>query len=232
MIPLTRRSSHEYISRPKSAQGILKCPSPSSIYSVEAEFQTQKQSELSPLIDFQYFASDQVIRSNSVSTGILRPRRYTSSGISPSQNIHAVRNTPPLHSAFRTRSLSTQHNMFTRTNEKEFLSPRASCPAQPNFKLRAYNSIVGGPLIPHYKHSISLSDNDISLLWSRSKGPGENTDITKVYSLMVKRWFSSQAERLNATMAPKSHPFSHFRCFTYVEISWYPDACYTRLVVL
>ena len=228
MHPLTRRSSHEYISRPKSAQGILKCPSPLSLYSVEADFHTSKPFELSPLIDFQYFASDQVIRSNSVTTGLIRPRRYTSSGISPALNLQIVKNTRPLHSAFRTRSMSTQHNMYTRANERESLGPRASCPTNPNSKLRPYLSLVGAPLIPQYKHSLSLSDNDISLLWSRNQNPGETTDITKVYSLKVKRWFSSQAERLNATMAPKSHPLSYYHCFSYVEISWYPDACYTR----
>ena len=232
MHPLTRRGSHEYISRPKSAQGILKCPSPLSLYSSEADFLIPKQSELSPLVGFHYFASDQVFRSNSISTGLIRPRRYTSSGISPSQILQPAKNNRPLHSAFRTRSLSTQSNMFIRTHEKEALGPRTSLPAPPQ-KLRFYAPFVGPPLIPQYKHSISLSDNDISLLWSRSNGPqGDSTDITKVYSLKVKRWFSSQAERLNATMAPKSHPFSYFLCFSYVEISWYPDTCYTRLVVL
>ena len=229
--PLDRRSSHEYIRRPKSAQGILKCPSPLSLNSIEADFTSPRHPELSPLVDHQYFSGEPILRSHSLSTTSVRPRRNTfSSTHTPS---HLQTNpTRQLQSAFRTRSMSTQSNMYNRANERESLGPRTSCPGPAN-KFRSQTSLVGTPLLPQLKHSVvSLSDNDLSLLLSRTnsqgKQQGESSDIMKSYSLKVKRWLTAQAEALKATMAPKALPFSYFLCYNYVEIPWYSDSCYTR----
>ena len=229
--PLARRSSQEYIRRPKSAQGILKCPSPLSLHSIEAEFPSPRHSQLSPLVDYQYFSGEPIIRSHSVSTTSFRPRRHTSSSISTTSQQLLTNQTRQLQSAFRSRSMSTQANVYGHVTEREPLGPRTSCPGPSNVKFRAHHSLVGTPLLPQFKHSVvSLSDNDLSLLLSRtnSQKKAEKPDVMKVYSLKVKRWLTVQAEGLKATMAPKTLPFSYFMCYNYVEIPWYSDSSYTR----
>eukprot|EP00800_Vazella_pourtalesii_P013614 TRINITY_DN3288_c1_g1_i2.p1 TRINITY_DN3288_c1_g1~~TRINITY_DN3288_c1_g1_i2.p1 ORF type:complete len:670 (+),score=84.35 TRINITY_DN3288_c1_g1_i2:65-2074(+) len=224
--PLARMSSQEYIKRPKSAQGIHKCPSPSSIYSIDVDFHSPKPTDLSPLVDFN-FSLDQVVRSSSVSSSILRPRRNTGLGISSSQTLNGYTNKKPhLQSAFRTRSMSTSQNVFNRLQEREQVGPRISCPNPANLKLRPFNSYISVPFVPLSKASVSLSDNDISLLWTRNKSQG-NTNISEVYSLKIKRWFTSRAERLNATMAPKSNLFSN-PSVNFAEFSGQMNNYYTR----
>ena len=225
--PLARMSSQEYIRRPKSAQGIFKCPSPLSIYSIDADFHSSQTTDLSPLVDFEFSLNKVVIRSSSLSTGIQRPRRNTLA-VASSQTLNGYTNRKPhLQSAFRTRSMSTSHNAFTRLQERDQLGPRISCPNSANLKLRPYNSYINSPFIPLCKASVSLSDNDISLLWTRNKLPGESKNISEMYSLKIKRWFTSRAERLNATMAPKSNLFSNPSA-NFAEFSWQINNYYTR----
>ena len=224
--PLTRMSSHDYIRRPKSAQGIHKCPSPLSIHSIDADFHSPKTTELSPLVDFNFSLDQVVIRSSSVSTSIQRPRRNTV--VSSSQTLNSYTNRKPhLQSAFRTRSMSTSQNVYSRLQEREQLGPRISCPNPANLKFRPFNSYISTPFIPLYKASVSLSDNDISLLWTRNKSQGESKNISEMYSLKIKRWFTSRAERLNATMAPKSNLFSNPSA-NFAEFSGQMNNYYTR----